>query len=317
MPAGVIPQPTNTQIYPTNNLKVYQKLTVASDTWTINKGLLCTRITNTNGNNIGSATLIPLPADNSNTDDHSDQIDDFKGDAIDTYKVNLTTQYDSPVLIKITDKVGGVEAPVFYGYMNSGTRDVPNSVVSSLTASSYAGMLNSTPLLGGWVNYDDTNFKWFQSGDIVFNPRGNGNRSALTVSQDTIDAPAIDYSKVIEGDTQDNKFSASDVFYHALLHGVMTDATIDIPDQNITTAQPWLYIKNLYDYGILEFGEGAETLLNSSFTIKDSYTYVGKPLWSVLVEIVEGVDNLSISEKIRKDMGADQKPVIYISQTNN
>lgn len=316
MPTGVIPQASNTQIFPTDNLKVYQKLTVASDTWILNKGLLCTRVSNTNGNDIGTATLVPLPANNANTDDHDSQIDDFRGDAIDTYKVNLTTRNEFPVLIKVTDKIGGVEAPIFYGFMESGTRDIPNSVVTSLTALSYAGMLNRTPLFGAWMHSDATTYQWFQNADVVFNPNGNGNKSTMTKTVDGIVAPVIDNSKILEGENQDNKFSAADVFYHALLHGVSPDARFNLISENIDDAQIWLYVKGLYDLGLVEFGEGAETILNNSFTIADSYTYMGKSIWAVLVEIVEGVANLSISEKIRKDQGANQRPVIYICKTN-
>ena len=83
------------------------------------------------------------------------------------------------------------------------------------------------------------------------------------------------------------------------------------------TKRPYSFIRDLYDTNLVDIDDDAAEALSSSFVV-DNYSYVGKSVWDVLVELVESVEGLMIAESLPYDFTAganiNQKPLIRIRQ---
>ena len=313
MPEAVEPSgPESTEIDNTVNLKVYKALSIAdinNDDWELDNLLICTGLSQSKNSQVGSASFSLLPFDNDTTrEGYEEELQATKGAAQDTLKVNLTN-YQDPYYVKVTDVIDGVIAPVFYGYINSVTNDIANARCSA-SALSYAGLLDQVDLCGAWWKSLAGAAEWFFEIEPIFNPRGLGNRSGTTVSGGGVTGPIIEEVNILNGELNTQRFTALDMINLVLLHATRSDAKLN---DGIFTPNPWSFAASIYKTGIIEIEPAAQAALNDSFAV-DNYTYYGKTMWAALVELVESVDNLMITERISYDAGEFEKPRIYITK---
>lgn len=312
-----LPSATAPVIPVTSGLKVYtaESITaISGDNWILEKTLICIGISPTNGNQIGSAQFSLLPSTNTDGADRDTQLATTKGTAQDTYKVNFGDEYKNPFYVKITDVIQAEEVPVFYGYISSVTNNIVGARCSC-AALSYAGLLDQVGLLGSWWK-TPLGTDWYFEAEPVFNPNGAGNKGSGTISSGDISGFVIDETQLILNNTISNKFSAYDVLNLVALHCLHSDATLTSGE---TAVHPWSFAGLIYRDGFIEYGAGAKELLQASFIV-DSYSFTGKSIWGALVEIVQSVDNLIISERFKylsDDGNGDLKnnrPIIYIAK---
>lgn len=314
MPEGQQPVSTVVRIENKSNLKVYFALNCAAigtNDWELEETLVCTGFTQTNGATLGQAFFVTLPSSqdrDSTAYQESEAI--MRYDAPQFYNADLSSVYNNPFYVKVTDSLSGVEIPIFYGYIDSATVDVTGAR-SGLTAVSFAGLLSQVDLLGGFFDYNDSSgVEWFFKVAPIFNPKGLGNKSINTVSSGGRTANSIDESRIINGG--EDKFTVLDVIEHVLQIALNDDAVLT---DGAGSVKPYSFIRKLYEPGIVEISEEVQAVLDASYVVTD-YSYVGKSFWDVLVELVESVENLIITEKLPFSIGGgndvNTKPVISI-----
>jgi hypothetical protein len=315
MPAGTEPI-ISSQVIENKTVKTYYRLT-ASAAWQIDDSLICTGINGTtNGVSIGQASFFVLESSNGDGVGYQEQLNARVYNASIKYRTNFNSGYQGPYYVKVTTATNGEEEqPIFYGYIHSVQSDFTGQR-ATCTALSYAGLLDQQQMYGGWYEQrDGGGLKYYPDYKPVYNPNGIGNRgtSTFTPTGSTHQTYGIDNSKLenINGDV--NKFTVLD-----MINTVWTRTSGSIP--GITN--PHKVFTNLYNKTIggniagLAFTEEAlaKILPGGSDTTfaPDNYTLQGKSIWEALVELVESIDGLGISEDI-DTAGINSSPFVKIA----
>ena len=335
MPTGQAPTATPVNIVTVDtSLKVYSRLIETND-WTIDTSLVCTGHSPTHGAQIGSATFHILPTSNDPlTPNYTADIQAKLYNAAVKYKCDNSEGYEVPYYVKVTADIAQVETAIFYGYISSATWDsTANRCVCD--ALSYAGLLDSTGMFGGWfVNTDDT-ITWHGEYSPVFNPDGVGNKGGSVVSGSEWSLDAIDNSLIINTENDDNRFTVEDVIKH--IWGRVTTSMTSFKtyrgefggSEVITTyTNPWYYISRIYNrtlggtqyaglsgVGDLSTAETPSTPAVPS-TPLDNYTYTGKTFWTAMLELVESVEGFTLTELIDTSFNDRKNAPPYIAIVN-
>lgn len=277
----------------TTNLKVYFKLS-PTDHWTLDKSLICLGHSKTKGAKIGHATFSVLMYNNEF--DSSDWIETnqaMRFNAGAKYQVDMSNGYKTPYLLKVTDIYDGAETPVWYGYVSSVDQDhkAEDCIVYGLT---YAGLLDQQQIIGGWYLNINDEVDYYLDHVPVYNPNGIGNKSAETMARGVYLTHGLD--KTLEKDTKsaDNLWKTEDMINQI-------DARLGAYLFNVESnhVNPWIWAKDLYTGHTtpIYYSSDVAAIIDSSSPISD-YTLQGKTLWAALVELVESIDSLTISEEI-------------------
>ena len=315
MPDGSQPITAVTNQYINTAPKVYFAESVgqiSADQWVESELLIAQSRVFTNGTKLGTASFAILPNGNPvDKPDYDDQDNILKLAAPDFFKVNLSGVYNTPIYVKITETLNGVEFPVWYGFLDSSTVNIMEGRCT-IGGIAYAGLLSMVDCIGGFFNSEPSTAQWFQQVEPIFNPKGLGNKGSVDISSGGRTAKALDYTKVIDGG--DSRYTVLDVIEHVLQLILNDDATLK---DELFTKRPYSFIRDLYDTNLVDIDDDAAEALSSSFVV-DNYSYVGKSVWDVLVELVESVEGLMIAESLPYDFTAganiNQKPLIRIRQ---
>ena len=306
MPAGSQPI-VNDSILKANQegIKVWEARSVASiasEYWTRSRTLIPLSTTHTNGSSLGSCTFALYPTAFPGDPEYTIENESYtRYNAPSRHRVITDLpDYPNPLYVKITHDINGEDKPVWFGYIESVSFDIvtERSVAFGV---SFAGLLDQVDCIGGYFALADDNIGYRAEVLPIFNRNGNGNKGG-NVTSGSITAPCIDMSK--EVDTRTARFTLYDVINHLLLLAVN-------PSTLLGTKKPYSFIEKLYQSGIISIASAAQTILSSSFPV-DSYSYVGKPFWSALVELVESAGGLVITEKMPD--GEDGLPIIRIAK---
>lgn len=306
------------------SLKVYYRILETSD-WRIDTSLVCTGHSPTNGAQIGSASFDILPTSNdTNTPNYDDDINAKLYNAAVKYKCDQSGGYETPYYVKVTASISEVETAIFYGYINTATWNATANrcVVNAL---SYAGLLDTTGMFGGWfVNTDDT-ITWHGEYSPVFNPKGVGNKGGSVVSGSEWSLNAIDNSLVINTENDSNRYTVEDVVRH--IWGRVTTSMTSFKtyrgefggSEVITTyTNPWYYISRIYNrtLGGTQYAGlvGLDDLSSSSPV--DNYIYTGKTFWGSMLELVESVEGFTLTELIDTSFADKKNAPPYIAVVN-
>lgn len=277
----------------TTDLKVYFKLK-PSDDWEIDKSLICLVHSKTKGSKIGSAQFVTLMFDNDSTSsDWQEANAAMRYNAAIKYNVDMSLGYKTPYLVKVTDVYDGAETPVWYGYIATVDQEFIGERVG-VSGLTYAGLMDRQQILGGWyLNYNNV-VDYFLDHIPVYNPKGIGNKS----TQSIVTSPYVLYGvdRTLEKDTKStaNLWTAED-----MLNQVIGRCENNLFADGGNTFNPYRWAEDLYAGSgtILFYNAAVTTILNASSPVSD-YTLQGKTLWQALVEIVESIDGLTISEEM-------------------
>lgn len=301
MPEAQQPVPSNfVKEISTTDLKVYFKLE-PSDDWEIDKSLVCLGHSKTKGSKIGSAQFAVLTFNNDFiTADWQDANAAMRYNAAVKYNCDLSKKYTTPYLVKVTDVYSGKETAVWYGYISNVDQDFKGEgvMVNGLT---YAGLMDQQQILGGWyLNNGGTVVDYYRDHKPVYNPKGIGNRSdkVLATTSSIVDIYGIDKTLQKDTKTTANLWTAKHMLDQVIGRGVST-----LFNDAGNNYNPWIWFKSLYDAPIpIEYSKAVGEILASSPPVSD-YMLHGKSLWQALVEIVESIDGLTISEEIYPKSG--------------
>ena len=292
MPTGQGPTQSPVNIVnSTLGLKVYFKLN-PTDEWEEDKALICLSHSKTKGAKIGTATFTILTPNNDQTDVNWQEANaSMRYNAAVKYRVDISAGYLTPYLVKVTDIFDGVEKQVWMGYISSVEQDHVAERVT-LMAQTYAGLLDQQQIIGGWYLNIDDDVDYFIDYVPVYNPNGIGNRSTQTIYSGNYNIYGIDKTKEKDTESKSNMWTAKDMLYQVigrLENGLYNDTG--------NLFNPWKWAADLYDtnFGILTITPSIEQKLDNTSAV-GGYTLQGKTIWQALVEIVESVEGLTISE---------------------
>lgn len=281
----------------TTNLKVYYRVKIA-DGWVIDKGLICIGMTSTQGLSLGSASFVVLPSNNEFSSSEYQEIDSaMRYSAATKYRVDMSQGWQSPYYVKVTDQVDGRETAIFYGYIDSVEADLTKEIVS-VSALTYANLLDSVDLYGGWFNDTDSNNVFYPEVVPIFNPNGVGNRYLTSIDVGGYQVFPIDNELLLETAEDSNLWSVRQVIDQIWARG-LGSLGVDTPYNS------WRFIGKLYDRTkSLDGSEDALGKLELGYEL-NNYEFQGKTFWGALVDLVESVQGLTITESI--DTSTDPK----------
>jgi len=323
MPVGEQPaiiSSTAFQYQNTEGLKVYYKLN-PSQSWTVDKSLICTGHGKTKGSKIGSAQFAVLTPNNDEAD--TDWVSTnlaMRTSAAQKYKVDMSDGYKSPYMVMVTDIISGVEKGVWQGYISTVNQ---NFVEERCTVSglNFTGLMDQQQIFGGWYVTTEpsgglyTNVNYFYDYVPVYNPGGIGNKSS------SVKAPDGKYT--VEG--IDGTLGKSTVFSSGLW--TVKDLLFQIFSRCIDPIfdgtqgggtydfQWWLWVKDIYATAQPFDVSKVIDLLNKSSTLND-YSLQGKTIWEAIVELTESVDGLTVTEEMDTDSESIQDHRPYVSFVN-
>lgn len=312
-------------IYSSVDRKVYHSTSVANivtDDWIEDENLIPNTITKTNGTKIGTCTfdLLRDPIEGDGLIDSDG--DATRGEAVDILGAGTeTTTYINPYYVKVTDKkiIDGslVEYPVFFGYIEEVSYDVTEGT-STAIALSYAGLLDSVDLYGGYWNTTSMGTgsgtpKFLESVMPVFNPNGKGNMSTTLFQEGDAVFKTIDESLVLKNynanENEIYKWNALDIIK------MIRAFTVTGTTCKFHTKPLYGFVGSIYgnrnQAGFIKYASGVVEKLEASAKVSD-YTYFGKSMWEALVELVTSVDTLGITEIIDEDGDV----YVYVIDTN-
>ena len=298
MPEGQEPVSTATVVNNKGDLKVYSRVSLNSD-WEKDTSLVCTGFSSTNNLDIGTASFYVLEDGNSASDYIEYPIDRSirQYNAASIYRCDLSDGYLSPYYVKVTSIVNGQESAIFYGYISSVTADLTSERTTAL-ALSYAGLLDQVEIYGGWYQDRLDIATYCYDYTPVYNPKGIGNKGTTTYTPtrqtssyispgpNIYEINCIDETLRTKTNASANKFTIED-----MINTVWARCTGNI---NGTQNTPWSCFQYLYN-GPLSLLSLAD--LSNAPDVSD-YTLQGKTVWAALVELVESVEGLSITERI-------------------
>jgi hypothetical protein len=295
MPIGQQPtQPTSNavQVENTQSLKVYYKIDIEKG-WTRDYALVCLGHDKTKGSKIGSAQFTLLYNNNDSTNTHWKTADlSMRFNAAKKYRCDMSDGYQTPYLVKVTDVIDGEETAVWYGYISTVEQDFVRER-ASLTALTYEGLLDQQQISGGWFvnikNLTDYYYRFVP----VYNPDGIGNKSTITLSPSPAKYPVLGVDDTLLKKTKEdaNKWTAGD-----MINQVWGRCAGQLFKSG-TQGNPYGWAKDLYRDGLSLDNTKVAEILSSSYAM-DNYSLQGKTIWEALVELVESVDGLTISQEI-------------------
>jgi len=311
MPVGQQPTPpeeTAVQVHNTERLKIYYKLKPL-DSWIEERSLVCVGHGKTKGSKIGSAQFVVLNDSNDTIDTQWSNTElAMRFNAAVRYNIDMSTGYKTPYIVKVTDVFNGIECAVWQGYLSTASQDFVTER-ATVTGLSFAGLLDQQQILGGWylTNKVTTptpfvNVDYYYDHIPVYNPRGIGNKSQyFRLPEGAYKANGVDKTKLKSTVAGGNLWTIKD-----LLNQIFARCTADLFDpateanSDVFTPNYWIWAKDIYRK-ILPFdmseatGEGGP--LENSSTLND-YSLQGKTIWEAIVELVESVDGLTVSEEM-------------------
>jgi len=305
MPVGQQPTPPETsavQVENTQGLKVYYKIDITKG-WTRDYALVCLGHDKTKGSKIGSAQFTLLYKNNDSSNTHWSTADlSMRFNAALKYRCDMSGGYMTPYLVKVTDIIEGEETAVWYGYISTVDQDLKKER-ASLTALTYEGLLDQQQISGGWfVNINELT-DYYYDNVPVYNPDGIGNKSAIERLPATPNYPVMGVDDTLLKNTKEdaNKWTAGDMINQ--VWGRCAGQLFKTGHPSVAN-NPYKWAKTLYRTGISLDNTQVETILSASYAV-DGYSLQGKTLWEALVELVESVDGLTISQEI--DTTTDKK----------
>lgn len=326
MPVGQQPTPPASGavfVENTQSLKVYYKLSPTAS-WEIDRSLICIGHSKTKGSKIGSAQFTVLMDTNDETDTSWIRTNlVMRHSAARQYNVDMSDGYKTPYLVMVTDVYGGVEKSVWQGYISSVDQDFVRERCS-VTGLSFTGMLDQQQIFGGWYIttklevgfYRQTNY--FYDYAPVYNPKGVGNKSVYyRLPEGSYRAHAIDsrLTKTVLFAT--SLWTVKDMLFQVFAR--CTDPVFDGTDGGgLTDINWWIWAKDVYrvlkpfDISKVD-GDGGP--LDDSSTLND-YSLQGKSIWEAIVELVESVDGLTVTEEIDTTSADPKEHRPYISIVN-
>lgn len=295
MPPGQQPTPPASnavQAENTQGLKVYWKTDIEKD-WKLDYSLVCLGHDKTKGSKIGSAQFTLLYNNNDDTNTHWKTADlSMRFNAAKKYRCDMSAGYQTPYLIKVTNVVNGEETAVWYGYISTVDQDFKRER-ASLTALTYEGLLDQQQIGGGWfVNIKELTDYYYRYVP-VYNPGGVGNKSAVERLPKTPNYPVmgVDDTLLKSAKEDANKWTAGD-----MINQVWGRCAGQLFKSG-TQGNPYSWAKELYRDGLSLDNTKVEEILSKSYAM-NNYSLQGKSIWEALVEIVESVDGLTISQEI-------------------
>jgi len=307
MPVGQQPTEINTgyaEVENTTSLKVYYKLK-PNDSWIVDRSLVCVGHSKTKGSKIGSAQFVVLNYNNDEVDTEWSRTElAMRYNAAVRYNIDMSTGYKTPYIVKVVDNFDGREGAVWQGYLSTASQDfiAERATVTGLT---FAGLLDQQQIIGGWYisTVEDGGFynmvDYYYDYVPVYNPKGIGNKSPYVLQPQVIyPAWGIDNTLVKSTLTDDNLWTVRDLLNQIFarctgpLFSVATEADADVYTPNF-----WIWAKDLlreeYPFDV----SAVESVLENSPTL-NGYTLQGKTLWEAIVELIESVDGLTVSEEM-------------------
>ena len=288
MPSGSQPiTPASTQIFNDTSLKVFYR-TSLSGAWKLDTSLIFTGSTKTNGIKTGQASFFVLESGNQASDypAYNDDVAARVFNAAQKYNVDLEQGYLNPYYVKVTKVNQGETDTIFLGYINTVDWDGLARRTRAV-AGSYANLLDGVDLYGSFV-IDTADAFSFHFDDIsIFNPKGVGNKSTLSVTNGGFQAFGIDKTLDAQNESDSNKHSVLNIINNVLARGYSASGS------------PWDFVAGLYD-GAVKLAVDTDATgdkLVASFA-PNGYRFQDKTMWATLTELVESVEGLALTEEI-------------------
>jgi hypothetical protein len=315
----------STAIKSTQGLKVYYSTLVSqikADKWWIDKNLIPNIITKMNGGQVGTCAFDVLRDASGDSNGLIDSDDDItRGNSINTYNTDTSDKvYKHPYYVKVTDKVKIkgklVETPIFFGFINEVEYDISTGT-SVAVALSYAELLDSVDLFGGWWNTGDDPVsetpRYFDRVMPIFNPNGEGNMSEdlITLGKAT---PFHFFNEILIKNNYNNNLNNDFKWGPKDILDMIVGMTVPETEASHQGGTIFSFVSGLYGDStkdtFIKYSAGALNKLIAAPKVKD-YSYFGKSMYSAIVELVTSVDTLGITEII-----SNGKPYLYVTETN-
>ena len=298
-------------VHNTTGVKVYSRL-APTDEWKIDNGLICLSHSVTKGSKIGMAQFSVLMPNNDTASDEWQEVDDImRCYAANTYNLDMRYGYQIPYLVMVTDIFKGVEKPVWYGYISTVDQDQIAERVS-VTGLAMSGLLDQQEIIGGWYLNRLNTVDYYIDYIPVYNPNGVGNRSSQVLpSSKYYDIYGVDQT-LLKNEYSGAPVDPSIAMWRAkdMLYQVVGRLENSLYSSG-NNFNPYRWAEDVYGdgYSVIEMDDEVEKILEETSQV-DSYTLQGKKIWQALVEIVESVDGLVITEAISNNSSSPGSPAL-------